>query len=62
MEHLFIADTNLFFEAQRLEDLNLPFYYYENIDGGHAGAANLEETAHSQALTYSYLASKLMED
>ena len=40
--------------AQRLEDYGLPFVYYENIDGGHAGAANLEETAHSQALIYSY--------
>ncbi len=45
--------------AQRLEDLGLPFLYYENIDGGHAGAANLEETAHSQALIYSYFYNKL---
>ena len=29
--------------AQRLEDMNISFLYYENIDGGHAGAANLEE-------------------
>ncbi len=48
--------------AQRLEDMGLPFQYYENIDGGHAGAANLEETAHSQALIYSYLAGKLMTE
>ncbi|MBL4871439.1 MAG: S9 family peptidase [Robiginitomaculum sp.] len=48
--------------AQRLEDLNIPFLYYENIDGGHAGAANLEETAHSQALIYAYLAKKLMKE
>ncbi len=48
--------------AQRLEDMGLPFVYYENIDGGHAGAANLEETAHSQALIYSYFASKLMDE
>ncbi|MEE9272139.1 MAG: prolyl oligopeptidase family serine peptidase [Robiginitomaculum sp.] len=46
--------------AQRLEDMGIPFLYYENIDGGHAGAANLEEKAHSYALNYSYLASKLM--
>jgi len=45
--------------AQRLEDMGIPFVYYENIDGGHAGAANLEETAHSQALIYSYFAGKL---
>ena len=46
--------------AQRLEDMGIPFLYYENIDGGHAGAANLEERAHSYALNYSYLAAKLM--
>ncbi len=40
--------------AKRLEDQGHPFLYYENIDGGHAGAANLEETARSQALIYSY--------
>ncbi len=45
--------------AARLEDMGLPFYYYENIDGGHAGAANLKETANSQALIYSYLWSQL---
>jgi len=48
--------------AQRLEDMGIDFLYYENIDGGHAGAANLEETAHSQALIYSYLAGKLMSE
>ena len=47
--------------AQRLEDMGYPFLYYENIDGGHAGAANLEETAHSQALIYSYFANMLMD-
>ncbi|HHI88540.1 MAG TPA: S9 family peptidase, partial [Hellea balneolensis] len=47
--------------AKRLEDQGHPFLYYENIDGGHAGAANLEETARSQALIYAYLADKLME-
>lgn len=46
--------------AQRLEDMGHDFLYYENIDGGHAGAANLEETAHSYALIYSYLEDKLM--
>ena len=45
--------------AARLEDMGLPFYYYENLDGGHAGAANLEETAHSQSMIYSYLWVKL---
>jgi prolyl oligopeptidase len=45
--------------AQRLEDMGHNFVYYENIDGGHAGAANLKETAHKQASIYSYLANKL---
>ncbi|MEE9304497.1 MAG: prolyl oligopeptidase family serine peptidase [Thiotrichaceae bacterium] len=48
--------------AQRLEDLGYNFLYYENIDGGHSAAANLEETAHSQALIYSYFVSKLMPE
>jgi len=47
--------------AQRMEDQGHKFVYYENIDGGHAGAANLEETAHSQALIYSYFANKLIK-
>ncbi|RZV45037.1 MAG: S9 family peptidase [Acidimicrobiales bacterium] len=47
--------------AQRMEDQGHNFLYYENIDGGHAGAANLEETAHSQALIYSYFADKLIK-
>ena len=45
--------------AQRLEDLGLPFLYYENIDGGHASAANLKESAHKNALIYSYFYDKL---
>lgn len=47
--------------AQRMEDQGHSFVYYENTDGGHAGAANLEETAHSQALVYSYFANKLIK-
>ncbi|MBC7956255.1 MAG: S9 family peptidase, partial [Cytophagales bacterium] len=29
--------------------------YYENIEGGHGGAADNEQRAHLQALEYSYL-------
>jgi len=47
--------------AQRLEDLGHSFLYYENTEGGHSAAANLKEQAHSQALVYSYLVSKLMQ-
>ncbi len=40
--------------AQRLEDYGFDFLYYENIDGGHAGGANLEELARRDALIYAY--------
>ena len=29
--------------------------YYENIEGGHGGAADNEQRAHLQALEFSYL-------
>jgi prolyl oligopeptidase len=33
--------------------------YYENTEGGHGGAANLNQSALNQALAYTYLHSKL---
>ncbi len=45
----------------RLKALGYPFLYYENIDGGHAGAANLNETARRLSLEYVYLSEKLMD-
>ncbi len=45
--------------AHRLQDLNKPFLYYENIDGGHSAAANLKETAFRKALETVYLMQKL---
>ena len=33
--------------------------YYENIEGGHGGAANNEQAAHMQALAFAFLAEKL---
>jgi prolyl oligopeptidase len=47
--------------AARLEQLGYKFLYYENIDGGHAAAANLNETARRVALEYAYLSQKLMD-
>lgn len=35
--------------------------YYENIEGGHGGAANNEQAAYMQALAYTFLRSKLFE-
>jgi prolyl oligopeptidase len=47
--------------AARLKALGYPYYYYENIDGGHAAAANLNETAKRLALEYTYLTLKLVD-
>ncbi|MFT4091552.1 MAG: prolyl oligopeptidase family serine peptidase [Asticcacaulis sp.] len=47
--------------AALLEDMGLPYLYYENIDGGHSAAANLKETAKRNALEYTYLMQKLMD-
>nr|WP_307350806.1 prolyl oligopeptidase family serine peptidase [Caulobacter ginsengisoli] len=47
--------------AARLEALGYKFLYYENIDGGHAAAANLNEKARRVALEYAYLSQKLMD-
>jgi prolyl oligopeptidase len=47
--------------AKRLEDLGLPFLYYENIDGGHSAAANQREAARRAALEYVYMARKLID-
>jgi prolyl oligopeptidase len=45
----------------RLQALGYPFLYYENIDGGHAASANLNETARRVSLEYVYLSEKLMD-
>jgi len=43
----------------RMIELGHPVYYYENTEGGHAGAANAKQRAFSAALTYCYLLSEL---
>ena len=48
--------------AARMEEFGLPFYYYENTEGGHATGANLKQSAHTAALEYIYLTRKLMDD
>ena len=47
--------------AAKMEEFHEPFLYDEIIEGGHAAGANLTEQAHTWALTYTYLTSKLME-
>ena len=45
----------------RLEELGYPVLFYENIDGGHAAAANLRESARRISLEYTYLMRRLMD-
>jgi prolyl oligopeptidase len=47
--------------AARLAALGQPYYYYENIDGGHSAAANLAETARRVALEYTYASKRLVD-
>lgn len=47
--------------AARLDALGQPYYYYENIDGGHSAAANLKETARRLALEYTYASRQLVD-
>jgi prolyl oligopeptidase len=44
-----------------MEEMGLPFYYYENTEGGHAAGANLRQAARTNALEMTYLARKLMD-
>jgi prolyl oligopeptidase len=46
--------------AARLKELGYDYLYYENVDGGHAASANLNERAMRIALEYTYLAQRLM--
>ncbi|MFC3069657.1 prolyl oligopeptidase family serine peptidase [Phenylobacterium soli] len=47
--------------AARLKALGYDYLYYENMEGGHAAAANLNETALRLALEYTYLSQQLMD-
>jgi prolyl oligopeptidase len=46
--------------AARMEEMKLPFLYYEAIEGGHAAGANLQEKAQEEALEMTYLTRALM--
>lgn len=43
----------------RLEELGYPVLYFENIEGGHSAAANIEQRVKRQALEFTYLFQKL---
>jgi prolyl oligopeptidase len=47
--------------AARLAELNAPYYYYENMEGGHAAAANLPENARRLTLEYLYALRRLAD-
>lgn len=47
--------------AARMLELGYPVLFYENTDGGHGAAANLQETARRLALEYTYLSRRLMD-
>jgi prolyl oligopeptidase len=47
--------------AARMEEMGLPFLFYENTDGGHAASANLQERARRIALEYTYLTRRLVD-
>jgi prolyl oligopeptidase len=41
--------------VKKMTDMGKPVYYYENTEGGHAAAANLNQRAYMWSLTYAYL-------
>ncbi len=47
--------------AARMEEMGLPFLFYENTNGGHAASANLQERAQRVALEFTYLTRRLMD-
>ncbi|WP_310540875.1 prolyl oligopeptidase family serine peptidase, partial [Phenylobacterium sp.] len=47
--------------AARLKEYGYDYLYWENMDGGHAAAANLNERALRQALEFTYLMQRLMD-
>jgi len=43
----------------KMKDQGHDVLYYENIEGGHGGAANNEQAAYMQALSWTFLKQKL---
>lgn len=46
----------------KMNDMGYKIYYFENTEGGHAGASTNEQRAKMYALLYSYLQMKLMDN
>jgi prolyl oligopeptidase len=47
--------------AAKMEAMGLPFYYYENTEGGHGSGADIKQAARSNALLMTYFTRKLMD-
>ena len=47
--------------AARMKEFGLPYYYFENVEGGHGSGANLKEIARTNALAYTYFTRQLMD-
>jgi prolyl oligopeptidase len=45
----------------KMEAMGQPVWYYENIEGGHGGAANNRQSAFMQALAYTFLKQELFK-
>lgn len=45
--------------AWRMSEMKLPYYYWEQVAGGHGFGASQKEVAQTQALSYAYLWSQL---
>ena len=43
----------------KMQDAGKDVRYYENIEGGHGGAANNAQSAHMNALAYTFLWNEL---
>lgn len=43
----------------KMKDMGIDVFYYENMEGGHGGAANKQQSAYLNALTYAYLLNEL---
>jgi prolyl oligopeptidase len=44
----------------KMKEFNHPALYYENIEGGHGGAANNKQSAYMQTIAYTFLKQQLM--
>jgi prolyl oligopeptidase len=47
--------------AARLQELKVPYLYYEAIEGGHSAGANAKEVSQEKAIEFTYLTRKLMD-